>query len=242
MDVADLSPLLGQLENNLEDLEIALEPLLRHNLSEISAKLPLLDKAKLHVLVTYAIESILFSYLRLHGTNAKEHPVYRELTRVKQYFEKIKAAEKKATKRENLSLDKQAAGRIIKHALAANEVEDRKRAEGQAEERARAHEKAEAIAQNQKAKRTKDEVESSSSSSSDHSTTLSDDDSSEEEPQLKRQKHQSGESTKREGGHAKGVKGHATEPSSNGPTPIPSKHSGEKKKKRSRKRRKVKKE
>lgn len=60
MDETDLSPLLGQLETNLEDLEAALEPLLRNNLSEIAAKLPLLDKAKLHVLVTYAIESILF--------------------------------------------------------------------------------------------------------------------------------------------------------------------------------------
>lgn len=60
MDVTDLSPLLGQLEDNIEDLETALEPLLRKSLSEVSAKLPLLDKAKLYVLVTYAIESILF--------------------------------------------------------------------------------------------------------------------------------------------------------------------------------------
>ncbi|CAL3968376.1 unnamed protein product, partial [Diplocarpon coronariae] len=32
-------------------------------------------------------------YLRLHGVNAREHPVFKELTRVKQYFDKIKAAE-----------------------------------------------------------------------------------------------------------------------------------------------------
>lgn len=58
------------------------------------------------------------AYLRLKGVNAKEHPVFRELTRVKQYFEKIKSAESSSeSKRENLSLDKQAAGRIIKHAL-----------------------------------------------------------------------------------------------------------------------------
>ncbi len=55
--------------------------------------------------------------LKLSGIDAKEHPVFRELTRVKQYFEKIKVAENGGTKRENLTLDKQAAGRIIKHAL-----------------------------------------------------------------------------------------------------------------------------
>lgn len=56
------------------------------------------------------------AYLRLDGVNSKEHPVFRELTRVKQYFEKIKAAETAGTK-QNVTLDKAAAGRFIKHAL-----------------------------------------------------------------------------------------------------------------------------
>lgn len=56
------------------------------------------------------------AYLRLDGVNSKEHPVFRELTRVKQYFEKIKAAESAGT-RQNVTLDKAAAGRFIKHAL-----------------------------------------------------------------------------------------------------------------------------
>lgn len=60
MDAANLSPLLEQLEDNVNDLQHALSPLIKHALSDIAAKLPLLDKAKLYVLVTYAIESILF--------------------------------------------------------------------------------------------------------------------------------------------------------------------------------------
>jgi exosome complex protein LRP1 len=44
--------------------------------------------------------------------------VFRELTRVKQYFEKIKAAETDpATTRPTVTLNKEAAGRVIKHAL-----------------------------------------------------------------------------------------------------------------------------
>ena len=131
MEFTDLVPLTELLDDNIDDLEEALEPLLRSSLSDTAGKLPLLDKAQLYVLVTYAFESILFcmsteiieilvlisiAYLRLNGVNSKEHPVFRELTRVKQYFEKIKAAESAGTK-QNVTLDKAAAGRFIKHAL-----------------------------------------------------------------------------------------------------------------------------
>lgn len=60
MDTVDLSPLLEQLEDNIDDLEDTLELLLKAPLSETAAKLPLLDRAKLYVSITYAIESILF--------------------------------------------------------------------------------------------------------------------------------------------------------------------------------------
>jgi exosome complex protein LRP1 len=56
------------------------------------------------------------AYLRLHGVKATEHPVYRELKRVKQYFDKIKALETEPEQR-TMVLDKQAAGRFIKHGL-----------------------------------------------------------------------------------------------------------------------------
>lgn len=60
METTDLEPLIDSLEDNIDDLEEALEPLLKSALSDIAGKLPLLDKAQLYVLVTYAIESILF--------------------------------------------------------------------------------------------------------------------------------------------------------------------------------------
>lgn len=48
--------------------------------------------------------------------DAKQHPVFRELTRVKQYFEKIKVLETEPEER-SMTLDKAAAGRFIKHGL-----------------------------------------------------------------------------------------------------------------------------
>jgi exosome complex protein LRP1 len=60
MEVADLIPLIELLDDNIDDLEEALAPLLKGALSDAAGKLPLLDKAQLYVLVTYAIESIIF--------------------------------------------------------------------------------------------------------------------------------------------------------------------------------------
>lgn len=134
MDTPDLRPLVDNLSANIDDVEEILAPLINTALSASTSKLPLLDKAKLYTLVTYAIESLLFSYLRLNGLDAKTHPVFAELTRVKQYFEKIKLAETSHVKR-NATLDKAAAGRFIKHGLAGNDEYDRKRAEQQEQEK-----------------------------------------------------------------------------------------------------------
>ncbi|KGO71257.1 Sas10/Utp3/C1D [Penicillium italicum] len=145
MDPTDLLPLLEQLDDNVDDLEDVLQPLLASTLLKSSNKLPVMDKAKLHVLITYTLESLIFSYLRLHGVDAKQHPVFRELTRVKQYFEKIKVLETEPEERP-MTLDKAAAGRFIKHGLAGNDKYDLERAEKQAKERARAQFKADTLA------------------------------------------------------------------------------------------------
>lgn len=115
-DEADLTAMVDDLSTTISDLEKSLQPLLSQPISTASSKLPLLDKAKLYVLATYAIESILFSALRLNGTDAKEHGVFKELTRVKEYFAKVKAAEGGGPKR-GMVVDKDAAGRMIKHTI-----------------------------------------------------------------------------------------------------------------------------
>jgi exosome complex protein LRP1 len=60
METTDLMPLLEQLEGNIDDLEEVLEPLLSQALSATTKKMTVLDKAKLHVLITYTIESLIF--------------------------------------------------------------------------------------------------------------------------------------------------------------------------------------
>lgn len=59
-EASDLTPLLEQLEDSIDDIEEVLEPLLERGLTTTAQKLPLLDKAKLHVLLSYSIESLIF--------------------------------------------------------------------------------------------------------------------------------------------------------------------------------------
>lgn len=60
MEVTNLLPVVDRLEDNIDDLEEALEPLLSRSLDETSKKLPLLERAKLHALLTYTLESLIF--------------------------------------------------------------------------------------------------------------------------------------------------------------------------------------
>ncbi|KAI5291904.1 hypothetical protein KEM52_000045 [Ascosphaera acerosa] len=137
MDTVDITPLIEGLEDEVDNVEEALEPLLQQALELTTQKMPVLDKAKLHVTVTYALWSLLFCYLKIHGTNVKEHPIFKELTRVRQYFEKLEAAEKKDEPPAS-KLDKDAANRFIKHGLAGNERYDLERKEREAKEKAMA--------------------------------------------------------------------------------------------------------
>lgn len=119
-DVSDITPHLDRLDGDLDKLEDSLRPILT-NLGEVASKLPLLDKAKLYVLATYSIETALFSALRLNGTDAKEHPVFKELARVRQYYEKIKKAEEPPEQRTQ-SVNTQAAIRFIKADLVSKRI------------------------------------------------------------------------------------------------------------------------
>jgi len=126
LDVTDISPQLAELDGDLNQLRDALKPLLGE-IGDLSSRLPLLDKAKLYVLASYAIESLLFSSLRLNGVETKNHAIFTELTRVRQYFDKIQKLENPppAPERET-TLNTQAAIRFVRADLSDNkEIKDK---------------------------------------------------------------------------------------------------------------------
>jgi hypothetical protein len=60
-DVMDVPyDLLHNLSDRLEDVQESLAPLLENTIQELSAKLPVIDKARLYVLAAYTLESLMF--------------------------------------------------------------------------------------------------------------------------------------------------------------------------------------
>ncbi|KAH7185360.1 uncharacterized protein B0J16DRAFT_372171 [Fusarium flagelliforme] len=137
-DVKDITPDLDRLDDQLDDLEENLQPLL-DNLEGMASELPLLDKAKLFSLTAYAIESLLFSSLKLEGSDTQTADVLTELKRIQQYFGKIKNIEApEAEASRSLTVNQEAAARILKADLGDNKAISNKLAEKIAEERAKA--------------------------------------------------------------------------------------------------------
>lgn len=122
-----LPTLTSDLSLTIDDLSSTLTPLLSPLPSTLST-LPLLEKAKLHILLAYAIESLLFSSLQVSGSDAKSHAIYAELSRLRAYFAKVKNAEEVAAG-PRTKLDVEAAARFVRHGLSGNERVDEARRE-----------------------------------------------------------------------------------------------------------------
>ncbi|CDO73042.1 hypothetical protein BN946_scf185007.g96 [Trametes cinnabarina] len=107
---------LDSLNDSLDALEEKLDPLLAQTLPESLLPLETIQQVKLNVAIPYLVYDLVFIYLKTRGIDPKTHPVVAELDRVRQYFDKIKNAED-PEKRKN-TVDKAAANRFIKHAIA----------------------------------------------------------------------------------------------------------------------------
>ncbi|KAG6911331.1 hypothetical protein DXG01_001002 [Tephrocybe rancida] len=126
---------LATLSASFDDLEELLEPLFAQTLPETVLGLEPIQQAKLQTVLPYLVYDLVFIYLKTRGIDPKTHPVVAELERVKQYFNKISAAENPPLSMcpkhsrsktdtyvprvpERTEIDKGAAHRFIKHAIA----------------------------------------------------------------------------------------------------------------------------
>ncbi|KAG9063464.1 hypothetical protein KI688_004348 [Linnemannia hyalina] len=135
-----LSPTLSANHRNatnallasLAGLESMLAPLFASTsaLSETVAKLDTEKRCQLELLLAYALNTLVFINLKTNGTAPASHPVMHELKRIKGYTEKLRQVTQGAPT-STMEVNKDAAARFIKGALAANLVADRKAAEEQ---------------------------------------------------------------------------------------------------------------
>lgn len=107
------------LNGLLDDLEDKLDPLFAQSLPDSLHMLSDLHQAKLQTVLPYIVYDLVFIYLKSAGIDPRSHSVVSELERVRQYFEKIKTVETpEPDPARNTAIDKEAAARFIKHAIA----------------------------------------------------------------------------------------------------------------------------
>ncbi|KAN0100234.1 hypothetical protein V8E55_000218 [Tylopilus felleus] len=116
-DTTKIRSKLAKLDKSLDQLEAQLEPLFAQSLPETLLALDTIQQAKLQAIIPYVVYDLVFVYLKSRGIDPKTHRVVAELERVRQYFDKINHAEESHQKRK-LGIDKAAAERFIKHAIA----------------------------------------------------------------------------------------------------------------------------
>ncbi|KAF9975031.1 hypothetical protein BGZ73_001438 [Actinomortierella ambigua] len=114
--------------SSLAEVETLLEPLFATptSLNETLAKLDTEKRCQLELLVAYAINTLAYVNLKTSGIAPNTHPVMKELARIKNYTEKLKAAT--TVSKPTQSVDTEAAGRFIRGALASNVIADKKEA------------------------------------------------------------------------------------------------------------------
>lgn len=125
-------PTLAALSSSFTDLQIILQPLLSHPYETLNSSLQSktsgenelqgrLDAARMQVSVAYVLMDLVWILLKTKGVDSTNHPVMQELERVKSYFGKIKRVqegEKESSEQKGGRVDKSAAGRFIRAALA----------------------------------------------------------------------------------------------------------------------------
>ncbi|KAK9451719.1 uncharacterized protein V1518DRAFT_29867 [Limtongia smithiae] len=122
----NIAALISEFDTSMDLLESCLAPVKFNNIISFTENMTPIDKAKTYVALLYALNSSIFSALKLDDLFTDTHPVMTDIKRVQTYMAKVKHAEELVAGRQ-LQLDRSAAGRFIKHALSGNETYDEQR-------------------------------------------------------------------------------------------------------------------
>lgn len=111
---ADFNARAVQLENSLEQVENFFSCLDSTSYTALHESLTPLDQARFDLTGVYALNSLMWAYLRTRGVDPKQTPLKSELERVKSYMDKLKSV---TDRQSAMKIDKQASTRIMRNAL-----------------------------------------------------------------------------------------------------------------------------
>jgi hypothetical protein len=83
---------VAELETRLKAVEEGLKPFLEQGFEEAIADLDEEEVARLNIVLSFAMTSLFYIFLRTQGISAANHPVKKELARVQAYIGKLRSA------------------------------------------------------------------------------------------------------------------------------------------------------
>ncbi|KAJ1969727.1 DNA-binding protein c1d [Dispira parvispora] len=88
----NLNSTVAEITHTVDTIHTLIKPLLAMPLTEALSKLSPEERAQMDVLIAYSINTLYWAYLKLNGVPPQEHPVLKELQRIKLYIQKVKEA------------------------------------------------------------------------------------------------------------------------------------------------------
>ncbi|KAJ1656343.1 DNA-binding protein c1d, partial [Dispira simplex] len=88
----NLNSTVAEITHTVDTIHTFIKPLLTMPLTETLSKLSPEERVQMDVLIAYSINTLYWAYLKLNGVPPQEHPVLKELQRIKLYIQKVKEA------------------------------------------------------------------------------------------------------------------------------------------------------
>mmetsp|Transcript_9594 Transcript_9594/g.14378 ORF Transcript_9594/g.14378 Transcript_9594/m.14378 type:complete len:125 (+) Transcript_9594:32-406(+) len=115
-EVEEVLESFDELEEAVKKIEDHIKKIGKFPLKQLSNSIAPLESAKLHGSLAFALDSLFFMYLKTQGVSTKDHPIKKELDRIKKYIRKIENASKKEEPT-GRRIDKKAAARFIQSGM-----------------------------------------------------------------------------------------------------------------------------
>ncbi|RLV92676.1 Exosome complex protein LRP1 [Spathaspora sp. JA1] len=95
-NIENVKAFVKNLDTSITNLETSLTPLLKTSLIELTSipNQTHQDKIKIYNNYAYVLISTIYSYLKTIGVDTDTHPIKQELTRIKNYMNRLKSLEK----------------------------------------------------------------------------------------------------------------------------------------------------
>lgn len=121
-NIENVEKFIQSLDITIDNLEDTLQPFLQKSLEDlVSTTVKNQDNIqtiKIYNNYLYTLISVLFAYLKTIGINTNEHPIMKELTRIKSYINRAKELESNSTnKQKNQEIQAEKAKEFLQNTL-----------------------------------------------------------------------------------------------------------------------------